>query len=122
MAMTATVNQTTVNSITTTLYMTNPKMIYIQPNRSNLRYSVVEIANGALNVFDNYASLVQDLSVLFPNVIIYCRTIDVVTSVWNYFRPHMFTLCFVLKLCSMVLQLKPKRSMFSKNFKSQIAE
>ena len=74
---------------TQTLHTTNPKMICIQPNRSNLQYSVVEIANRELNVFDKHVSLVQDLSAPCPKVVIYCRTTDVVTSVWNYFCPHV---------------------------------
>ena len=89
MALTATANQATVDLITKTLYMTKPKMIYIQPNRSNLKYSVVEVANGDLTVFDKYVSLVQNVSVPCPKVVVYCRTIDIVISVWNYFRPRI---------------------------------
>ena len=90
MALTATGNQATVDLITKTLYMTNPKMIYIQPNRSNLKHSVVEIANGDLTVFDKYVvSLVQNVSVPCTKAVVYCRTIDIVISVWNYFRPRI---------------------------------
>ena len=95
LSVTATATEEIRASIKETLHMEECDTLYIEANRNNICYSVKEIAGLDMSVFDSIIQKLNDPSVICPKVIVYCSVIDVVASVFLYFRhrvPHPGTM------------------------------
>jgi len=91
-ALTATATIKIRKDITESLCMNNPTTLHILPNRPNIVYKVVNLVGhfqSNFKIFDPIIELLNDTCSVCPKLLIYCCTIDVVSSVYSYFHSRI---------------------------------
>lgn len=91
-ALTATATMEIRKNICEKLCMFNPTTIHIVSNRPNIKYKVVKLEGdwqSNLIKFEPIIKLLNDTSNVCPKILIYCSTIDVVSSVYSYFHSRI---------------------------------
>ena len=84
-ALTATATTRTSTAIIKHMRMAVPRIVHISPNRSNIRYSVVESSRECTTAFQ---WLLDDLQMKRKNanrVLVYCRSIGTCTRLYKFF-------------------------------------
>ena len=74
MALTATATKSTRHSICRILGMTEPSIVAVTPNRSNICYSVEKKAGGIDQTFAKLVDEIREKRVGMPRVIVFCRS------------------------------------------------
>ena len=84
-ALTATATKDTCGSICKHLKMTQPHMIQLSPDRSNVRYSVVKASRDYDTAFRWLVDELREKRQSMPRVFIFCRSITTCTILYTMF-------------------------------------
>ena len=79
MALTATATAVTRHSIVKSLRMIDPSIVFVCPDKRNIKYQVVNISK-LQDAFDDLLSQLKQCNVDTPRVIIFCQTYNDCTS------------------------------------------
>lgn len=96
LALTATATKKTQKQLIDCLALTAAVMIQENPNRSNIRYSVIKINSDIPKVMYFIADMLTKLEGEFPLTVVYCKTIDRCGQLYQYFSsecPNQIQLC-----------------------------
>ncbi len=84
-ALTATATNRIRDDICRVLLLSKPSTVHVPIERTNIYYEVVRFKSGDFSFFDHSISLLRNDRDLAPKMIIYCRNVKTVASLFNYF-------------------------------------